>query len=275
MNICVLSGKGGTGKTTVSVNLAKLTGGSYIDCDVEEPNGFIFLKPERVLSKAVETDSPVIDAEKCTLCARCVRACRFHALVGTQKQIKVFPQLCHACGACQIVCETEAVSYRKRRIGCIEKAMSGGISVWRGVLDVGEPMGVPVIRAMLKELPAGTCILDSPPGTSCSVSAVLSRADIALLVTEPSVFGLHDMNLAVQLLRQRGIPCAVVINKSVPDTLMIDRYCAEHGLKIIGRLPLSRAAAAAYSRGSMLLELPEYKAVFEDIVREMDGDVWN
>jgi MinD superfamily P-loop ATPase len=271
----VLSGKGGTGKTTVAVNLARLTGAGYIDCDVEEPNGFIFLKPERVYSETVDVDSPVIDENKCTLCGKCAKTCRFHALVGTRKGIKVFAQLCHACGACEIVCDANALSYRKRRVGCIEKAESEGIPVWRGVLDVGEPMGVPVIRALLKQLPQSNTILDCPPGTSCSVVAAISHADAALLVTEPSLFGQHDLDLAVKLLKQRGIPCAVVINKSVSDNHIIDDYCTEKHLKIIGRLPLSRDAAQVCSRGDMLISIPEYKSAFENIAQKFGDMTWN
>jgi len=265
LNLCILSGKGGTGKTTVSTNLAALMGYHYIDCDVEEPNGFIFLKPTDIETQDVCVQYPVVDESKCTLCKACAKACQFHALVTSRKNVMVFDKLCHACGACMIVCEPDAISYGQRRIGRVESGRSGNILARRGILDVGEHMGVPIIKQMLGELPKGNNILDCPPGTSCNVVNTIAHADKAMLVTEPSVFGLHDLKLAVKLLRMRGLPFGVVINKHTGEGRMIEDYCAEEGIALLGSLPFRREAAAAYSTGGMLIGMSEYRAAFEKI----------
>jgi MinD superfamily P-loop ATPase len=272
LNVCVLSGKGGTGKTTVSAGLALVMGLNYIDCDVEEPNGFIFLKPEGITGENVEVDYPVIDPQKCTLCKRCGEVCQYNAMVTTKKNVMVFDKLCHACGACGIVCEPGAISYQKRRIGRTEQGRTGGIVARRGVLDVGEHMGVPVIRQLLGGLPAGDNILDCPPGTSCNVVNTIAYADKALLVTEPSAFGLHDLGLAVRLLQERGIPFGVIVNKNTPGNTLIKDYCADNRIRIIGTISYSRGAAEAYSAGKLLIELPEYRKEFEAIAAKI-GEV--
>jgi MinD superfamily P-loop ATPase len=277
VKLCVLSGKGGTGKTTVAAGLAKLAGWHYIDCDVEEPNGFIFLKPTDISGEEVTVEHPVIDADKCTLCKRCGEVCRFHALVTTKKGVMAFDRLCHACGACALVCEPEAIRYGRRRIGLVEQGLSGNIIARRGVLDVGEQMPVPVIRQLLENLPDGVCVLDCPPGTSCSVATVISHADYALLVTEPSAFGLHDLDLAVKLLQSRGMPFGVVINKHTPDEKLVSEYCRENGIPIWGTIPYSREAAEVYSAGRLLNELPVYRGVLESIAEKVKGGApaWN
>ncbi len=270
MNICILSGKGGTGKTTVSVNLAALLKTDYIDCDVEEPNGFLFLKPEQISQEDVPVDYPVFDKEKCTLCGNCASACEFHALANTKKSILLFPELCHGCHACELVCAPKAIFYQQRMVGVIERGEAKGIHCARGVLNVGEHMAVPVIRRLLDTLKlANHRILDCSPGTSCNVTTTLKHADAALVITEPTVFGLHDMGLAVELLQKRGIPFGVVINKSGDTDQLIERYCQAHSISLFGRIPFSRSAAQAYSRGELISELPEMKPAFEQIARSM------
>lgn len=270
MNLCILSGKGGTGKTTVATNLALLTGKNYIDCDVEEPNGYIFLKPQGVMGETVSVQYPVVDEQKCTLCKKCAEACQFNALVTTRKNVMVFEKLCHACGACQIVCESDAITYQKRKIGVVETGDINGIKVKRGVLDIGEHMGVPVIKHLLARLPEGDNLLDCPPGTSCNVVNTIAFGDKALLVTEPSVFGLHDLKLAVELLRIRNVPFGVVINKHTAGNTMIEDYCAENNIRLIGSIPYTREAAEAYSTSKMLIDLPEYRRVFETIASHIE-----
>ena len=267
LNLCVLSGKGGTGKTTVATNLALLNGCNYIDCDVEEPNGFIFLKPDDVAISSVAVETPVVDAGKCTLCRKCAQACQFNALMATKKGVIVYEKLCHACGACAIVCAPHAITYEKRTIGRIDRGKKGDIDVQRGLLDIGEYMAVPVIRQMLSQLPDGDNILDCPPGTSCNVVNTIAYGNKALLVTEPSAFGLHDLKMAVELLRQQGIPFGVVVNKYEPDNTLIHDYCAESGIRLIGTVSYSRRAAEAYSKGHMLIDLPEYRCEFEAIAQ--------
>jgi len=276
MNLCILSGKGGTGKTTVSVNLARLMGANYVDCDVEEPNGFLFLNPEGIISREVQVDYPMISKEKCTLCGDCVHACVYHALAGTKSEVMLFEQICHGCHACSLVCPADAITYGARPIGTVETGRSGNIGCARGVLNVGEHMGVPVIRELMKNLPEGNCLFDAAPGTACSVVNTLKHSDGAIIVTEPTTFGLHDMKLAVELLRQVEIPFGVVINKYIPEESRTEDYCSEAGIEVWGRLPYRRQAAEVYSGGGMLIDLPEYRNAFENIARSVrEVFLWN
>jgi len=265
LNLAILSGKGGTGKTTISTNLSLITGASYIDCDVEEPNGFIFLNPSQIKSREVKVDYPVIDRSKCTLCGACARVCQFNALVRTKKEVTLFEKLCHSCRACGLVCKDEALTFEKRAIGTVEQGRAGSLTCKRGVLNVGEAIAVPVIRELLKGLLEGINLIDCPPGTSCNVVTALQHADAALLVTEPSSFGLHDLKMAVQLVKHFDLPLSVVINKYNAEDKRIQNYCQEENIQILGLIPYSRQAAELYSAGKMIVELPEYKKIFENI----------
>ena len=266
MNLCVLSGKGGTGKTTVAVNLAVLMQARYLDCDVEEPNGFIFLNPDNISAEEVMVDYPVIDNAKCTLCGQCAKVCQYNALASTKKNVMLFPTLCHGCHACEIVCEADAISYLQRNVGKVEKGYGHGIACMRGVMNVGEHMAVPVIRQLLKDLNASVNnILDCAPGTSCNVVNTLKNSDAAVIVTEPTVFGLHDMSIAVELLMQLDMPFAVIINKSRNKDLMIDKYCSENKIDLLGRIPYAKKAAEAYSDGQVLSDLAEFRPYYVQI----------
>lgn len=277
MNLCILSGKGGTGKTTVAVNLAVLMRACYFDCDVEEPNGFIFLKPDHVSTEDVLVDYPVIDSEKCALCGQCAKACQYNALATTKKNVMLFPTLCHGCHACEIVCEPKAITYLQRPVGTVEKGEGHGVECTQGIMNVGEHMAVPVIRHLLKKLNISkNNILDSAPGTSCNVVNTLRRSDAAIIVTEPTVFGLHDMSIAVELLRQMDIPFAVIINKSQNNDAMIQKYCSENKIKLLGTIPYAKTAAQAYSEGQMLSELPEFQSYYASIADKIKGAFsWN
>lgn len=277
MNIAVLSGKGGTGKTTVATNLAEVLQANYIDCDVEEPNGYIFLKPRITQTQTVEVDYPDIDIDKCSLCGECVKTCQFNALFNTKKNIIVFEKMCHACGTCALVCSPEAITFKKRNIGVIESGEKEGLSCWRGVLDIGEPMAVPLIRELLKRSLPGLNLLDCSPGTSCNAVTTLRHAQGALLVTEPSAFGLHDLKMAVRLVRNFNLPLGVIINKWDEESLpTMEEYLREEGIKIIGRIPYKREAAELYSRGEMIRTIPIYQQAFSEAAvncREVFG--WN
>ncbi len=270
MNIAVLSGKGGTGKTTISTNLALLLKANYIDCDVEEPNGFIFLEPEYIIRQYVEVEIPEIDEEKCTLCGKCVEICKFNALAKAKDKIILFDKLCHSCGACDLVCPTEAIKFTKRAIGIIEQGKKEEILLKRGILNVGEPIAVPILKELLKDLPEEEInLLDSPPGTSCNVVNVLNYTDIAILVTEPTAFGLHDLKMAVKLVKKLSIPFGLIINKYDENNLYLKEYVEEEDIKIIGCLPYRREIAESYSKGKTLIDVKEYKNAFQCIANTL------
>ena len=269
MNIAILSGKGGTGKTTVSTNLAITLGFNYVDCDVEEPNGFIFLNPSILKQEDVMVEYPVIDQEKCNLCGACVKVCQFNALANTGKEIVVFNKLCHDCGACKIVCKQNALTYEKRTTGKVESGTTESITCHRGILNVGEPMAVPVIRTLLGGLPDENHLIDCPPGTSCNVVTALRYADAAILVTEPSEFGLHDLKMALELVKLYQIPYGIVINKDDGKENIIRKYCKSSDTTLLGSIPYSMEAAVLYSRGSMLCVDPSYRVNFYAITEKM------
>lgn len=265
MNIAVLSGKGGTGKTTVSTNLALAIKASYTDCDVEEPNGFLFLKPEVKKRKSVLVEYPVIDKDKCNACGQCVEVCKFNALVKVKEEIMLFEKLCHSCGACEIVCKLDAITYKQREIGVIEDGVSEGIQCRRGVLNISEPMAVPIIKSLLKELDKDVNIIDCPPGTSCNVVNSLKFAQGAILVTEPTEFGLHDMSMAIELVKLFNIPFGIVINKDDGKENIIKKYCKDNNFAIIGTIPYEKDIAVTYSRGEILYKKQKYSHIFNEI----------
>lgn len=266
MRIAVLSGKGGTGKTTISTNLAYMMGINYVDLDVEEPNGHIFLKPEIESVKDVVIPTPKIDESKCTLCSICVNTCQFNALINTGKRIMVFEDLCHGCGACSLACPTDAISEYDRKIGDVSIGIYDKAKFYSGKMLINEPMAGPIITDIKKILPKDEdYILDCSPGTSCNVVKALDRSDYALMVTEPSKFGLHDLILAIKLVRELNIPLGIVINRSDEYDYLIEDFAKKENIDIIGKIPFSKEAAKMYSEGMLLIENDEIKKVFEKI----------
>ncbi|WFD09595.1 ATP-binding protein [Tepidibacter hydrothermalis] len=276
MNIAVLSGKGGTGKTTVSTNISLALNANYIDCDVEEPNGFLFLQPSIDRTDGVSVEYPHIDEEKCISCGECVKNCNFNALVNVKNEIMVFDKLCHSCGACEIVCKSGAIKYKLREIGKIEEGKRSHIKCTRGILNIGEPMAVPIIKKILNNIETDVNIIDCPPGTSCNVVNSLKYADMAVLVTEPTEFGLHDLKMAVELVRMFDIPFGIVINKDNVENNLVRNYCENEEIDVIGRIPYSKDIARIYSRGNMLYDDLKYKNVFDEIAQSIKGVFsWN
>ncbi|MBA2862217.1 ATP-binding protein [Methanococcus maripaludis] len=280
MNISILSGKGGTGKTTISTNLSVLLSEThekvqYLDFDVEEPNGFIFLKPTIGSEKKVFKKVPKIDENLCNNCGECSRLCKFNALSITPNNTTVFEKLCHDCGLCYIACPVQAISEISREIGKIDSGKSEtnpNLSVSRGVLKIGEPSGVPVISELKKCLDDKSLnILDAPPGSSCSVLHTVEDSDYSILVTEPTKFGLHDLKIAVEVLRYLKIPFGVLINKSDEFDSIIENYCKAEKIDILGKIPFSRNIANKYSKGDILIHADaEFTENLQNIASELE-----
>jgi MinD superfamily P-loop ATPase len=273
MILTVASGKGGTGKTTVSVNLARMLGSDVelLDCDVEEPNSHLFLKGELYETENVTLMVPQVDESLCDGCGECGKFCQYHAIVSSGGKPMVFPEMCHGCGGCMKVCPTKAIREVSRRIGVVEKVQAEHITLIQGRLDVGGAMASPLIRAVKTQRRNGMpAILDAPPGTSCPVIVTLRGADFVLLVTEPTPFGLHDLRLAVELVRELQLPFGVVVNRLGIGDDRVHRFCRGENIPILCEIPDDRRIAQAYSKGKLTVEeLPEYRGLFQSLLEKI------
>lgn len=251
MTISVASGKGGTGKTTVAVGLALVADRpTVVDCDAEAPNCHLFLRQGSPRVTPVLVPIPRVDARRCKLCGACAAACRFHALAAVGRRLLLFPELCHGCGACLIACPVGALSETQRTVGVLETEQAGDIYLITGRLNEGEATAVPVIRAAKRSAPQdGLVLLDAAPGTACTMVEAVKDSDLCLLVTEPTPFGLHDLEMAIDALRQMGVPGAVVVNRAEGPSDDVAALCRRHSLPLLAEIPLDRRAAEAYSRG--------------------------
>lgn len=310
MWIVVASGKGGTGKTTVATSLALVAGDAvrFLDCDVEAPNAALFLAPKLETRKEVGIQLPVVDETLCTHCGRCAEICEFHAIAVIGKKTLVFPELCHGCGSCTLLCPEKAISERLDVMGMLESGFtSEGIDFAQGVMNVGEPMAVPIIRELKKWQRFGldTCtapsaarrkctaeehrlpldklrtsldqqleIRDAPPGASCPVVETMRGSDFVLLVTEPTPFGLHDLKQVAGIALEMGLPAGVIINRDGIGDNAVESYCAEVGLPILLRIPMERRFAEAIASGKTLVQAaPEYREKFSALLENITARV--
>jgi len=276
MIIAVASGKGGTGKTTIAVGLAlSLENVEFLDCDVEEPNAHIFLKPEITHTRWVNLPVPKVKEDRCTYCGKCTEVCAHNAIAVIKETVLLFPELCHGCGGCSLLCPEDAIEEVNRPIGVLEKGKSGSISFTHGKLNLGEVLAVPLVRAVKRvglEIDPNNrqissnnrvTIIDVPPGTSCPVIESVKKSDFCLLVTEPTPFGLNDLILAVEVLRKLRIPFGVLINRADVGDRKVDEYCKDEKIPILMRIPMDRDIAIAYSKGIPIIEVkPAYKKDF-------------
>jgi len=273
MIISIASGKGGTGKTTVATNLALSIGSDVrlIDCDVEEPNAHLFIRPIFNKTETVYTSVPEVDLKKCNQCGQCGDICQFKAIVVIADTVLTFPELCHSCGGCMAVCPEGAVTETGRELGVVRQGYRNGLEFIHGELRVGEAMSPPLIRAVRSfSWPEKLTIIDAPPGTSCPVIAAMKDTDFVLLVTEPTPFGLYDLKLAVGAVQALNIPSGLVINRSDIGDHKVQAYANEIGLPILMEIPFDRRIAEAYSKGEMIVDtMPWLKDAFLKLYRDI------
>nr|WP_300003565.1 ATP-binding protein [Tissierella sp.] len=276
MKIAVLSGKGGTGKTLISVNLAAVAGqANYLDCDVEEPNGHLFFKPDNIKEEKVYVEVPLVDEDKCIACRKCIDFCRFNALAYTSK-VLVFENICHSCGGCMIVCPEGAIGKKQNIIGQIKTGTSADVRVISGMLNTGEPSGTPIIQALLKKVGSNeaTTIIDCPPGSSCIVMDSIKDADYCVLIAEPTVFGAHNLNMVYDLVTLFKKPFGVVLNKTMEGENPSEILCQEKAMKIIGRIPFDNHLGTLNSDSFIVArEEEKYKEIFSDLLETITREV--
>lgn len=278
MRIAVLSGKGGTGKTLVSVNLAAASKEStYIDCDVEEPNGHLFFKPEGVQVEEISVKIPKVDEELCNGCRKCVDFCNFNALAYIKNKLIVFDDVCHSCGGCILVCPEKALTEKAKVIGKVQKGISDEVTVWTGILNTGEATGIPIIKKLLteKNLEANKqTFIDCPPGSACIVMESIKDADYCVLVAEPTLFGVHNLNMVYDLVKLFNKPFGVVLNKCLDEENPAEKFCFENNIKILGRIPFDNELGTLNSNAEIAVNKNEkYRELFSSLLKTVAKEV--
>lgn len=278
MRIAVLSGKGGTGKTLVSVNLAAVAKTStYIDCDVEEPNGHLFFKPEGVQEEEISVKIPKVDNELCNGCRKCVDFCKFNALAYINNKLIVFDEVCHSCGGCILVCPEKAVTEKERVIGKVQNGNSGQVAIYTGILNTGEASGIPIIKKLLAEKKPQVykkTIIDCPPGSACIVMESIKDADYCILVAEPTLFGVHNLGMVYELVKLFNKPFGVVLNKCLEDENPAEKYCLEKNIKILGRIPFDTNLGTLNSNAEIAVSKNDkYREMFSYLLNKVTKEV--
>lgn len=277
MKIAVLSGKGGTGKTLVSVNLAAAAKkATYIDCDVEEPNGYLFFKPEKIESKKVTIKLPYVDEKRCTGCRICVDFCKFNALAYVGNKLQIFEEVCHSCGGCVLLCPEKALFERDKGIGEIQKGISENVTVITGILNTGEVSGIPIIKTLLEDKNEGDHLtfIDCPPGSACSVMESIQDADYCILVAEPSLFGVHNLAMVYELIKLYQKPHGVVLNKCLEGDNPSEKFCIEKGIEILGKIPFDNALGTLNSNALISVRSSEkYRDMFTSLLKTVTKEV--
>ena len=277
MRIAVLSGKGGTGKTLLSVNLAAVAKESvYVDCDVEEPNGHLYFKPLIITAEKVHVPLPVVDPGKCTGCGKCVDFCQFHALAHTGKSLMVFEDICHSCGGCLLVCPENALTEKDKEVGQVTLGISQQVTVLSGEMNIGEASGIPLIHRLLENATTykNYTFIDCPPGSACIVMESIQDADYCLLVAEPTIFGAHNLAMVADLVSLFSIPFGVILNKDLPGENPSEAYCKEKGFPILARIPFDQKLGEINAQGKILVrEDPQWEKMFSHILDTIHREV--
>lgn len=276
MRIAVLSGKGGTGKTLVSVNLACAAEKAvYVDCDVEEPNGHLFLNPDITEKLSVAVTVPEVDMSKCTGCRKCVDFCKYNALALLIDKLMIFHEVCHSCGGCILFCPEKALTKKQRVIGTIEVGISNNVTVLTGCLNTGEVSGVPIIKGLIEKLSEqDTIVIDCPPGSACIVMESIREADFCVLVAEPTLFGSHNLAMVYDLVKLFDKPFGVVLNKCLPGENPSERFCKENNINILAEIPYDEELGRLNSKGFVAVrENKQYRELFIELLNKVNKGV--
>ena len=280
MKIAVLSGKGGTGKTLISVNLASTAKKStYIDCDVEEPNGYLFFKPKDVHEEKISVKIPTVNNEKCNGCRKCVDFCKFNALAYIRDKIIVFEDVCHSCGGCVIICPQKALTEKEKVVGKIQKGISGDVTIKTGMLNIGEASGIPIINNLLRESKRSSdqlTVIDCPPGSACTVMESIKDVDYCILVAEPTLFGVHNLAMVYELVKLFGKPFGVILNKCLKGENPAEKFSIERNVKILNRLLYDNEHGILNSNAEIAVrESKKYSALFSSLLETVTKEVYH